>query len=231
MIKSRADVTSNHLKTWHAEVYKYCEDNNLLEALNDPTRIFNVDEKGFIMTPKNEVVFAIKGQKTVYNRTQNDDKECLTALLGGNGAGMRTPPMLVYPNKRMPSNILLHLPANWSVGISDNGWQTQQTFFDYIKDVFCKWLIDAKIKLPVILFIDGHKSHISLTLSDFCSAHQIELVALYPNAAHIIQPMDVVVFKSLGAFWDIKVKDWKIANQFAKINKKDIAVSNVRDGK
>ncbi|XP_037047986.1 uncharacterized protein LOC119082540 [Bradysia coprophila] len=186
-------------------------------------RVFNMDEKGFILSPKNEVVLAKRGQRAVYNRSQNDEKECVTALLGGNAAGIQTPPMLVYAYKRMPSNILLNLPADWSVGISDNGWQTQNTFMDYISNVFCKWLTESNIKLPVILFIDGHKSHISLTLSEFCSAHQIELVALYPNATHIIQPMDVVVFKPLGAAWEIKLKDWKINHEFAKIDKKDIA--------
>lgn len=199
LIKSRAAVTEVQLKSWHAEVRKYCADNDLLEALNDPKRTFNMDEKGFIMTPKNEVVLARRGQKAVYNRSENDEKECVTALLGGNAAGMQTPPMLVYPYKRMPSNILLHLPPNWSVGISENGWQTQQTFYDYISNVFCKWLSESSIELPIILFIDGHKSHMSLTLSEFCSANQIELVALYPNATHVIQPMDVVVFKPLGA--------------------------------
>ncbi len=74
LIKSRATVT---------EVLKYCEDNGLMEALNDPKRVFNMDEKGFIMTPKNEVVLARKCQKAVYNRSENDEKECVTALLGG----------------------------------------------------------------------------------------------------------------------------------------------------
>ncbi len=103
-----------------------------------------------------------------------------------------------------------------------NKQTNKQTFFDYISNVFCKWLSESQIKLPVILFIDGHKSHISLTLSEFCSARQIELVALYPNATHVIQPMDVVVFKPLGASWEAKVKDWKIEHQFAKVDKKDI---------
>lgn len=111
------------------------------------------------MTPKNEVVLARRGQKAVYNRSGNDEKECVTALLGGNAAGMQTPPMLVYPYKRMPFNILLNLPQKWTVGISDNGWQTQKTFYDYISDVFCKWLSATNIKLPIILFIDGHKLH------------------------------------------------------------------------
>lgn len=223
LVKPRAAVTADQLKYWHGEVRKYCEDNNLMDVLNDPSRVFNMDEKGFILTPKNEVVLAKRGQTAVYSQSQNDEKECVTALLGGNAAGSATPPMMVYAYKRMPSNILLNLPANWSVGISESGWQTQQTFFDYIKNVFHKWLLENDIELPIILFIDGHKSHMSLTLSEFCTANQIELVALYPNATHVIQPMDVVVFKPLGSSWEVQLKDWKIDHEFAKVDKKDIA--------
>lgn len=222
---NRAAITKDQIKFWHDEVYKYCKDNDMLDILNDSSRVFNMDEKGFVLTPKNEVVLARRGDKAVYNRSKNDEKECVTALLGGNAAGKQTPPMIVLPYKRMPSNVLHHLPANWSVGISDRGWQTQATFYDYMSNVFHKWLLEENMKLPVILFIDGHKSHIYLTLSEFCASNQIELVALFPNSTHVIQrqPMDVTVFKPLNESWMNEVNVWKLKHEYAKIEKKDVA--------
>lgn len=123
----------------------------------------------------------------------------------------------------MPAAVLLNNPAKWSVGISDSGWQTQQTFHDYMVNIFHKWLLDEKIQLPVIVFIDGHNTHVSLTLSDFCATHQIELIALYPNSTHLTQPMIVGVFKPLNTSWQEKAKDWRVINQYAKIEKKDVA--------
>lgn len=219
----RAAVTADKIREWHADILKYCEEHDLLGALNDPSRVFNMDEKGFILTPNKEVVLVQRGDKAVYNRSKNDEKECVTALLGGNAAGKMTPPMMIHSYKRMPSAILASNPAKWSVGISDNGWQTQQTFHDYIVNIFHKWLQEENIQLPVILFIDGHKSHVSLTLSDFCAEHQIELIALYPNSTHLTQPMDVGVFKPLNTSWTNQAKDWRIHNQYAKIEKKDVA--------
>lgn len=220
---SRAAITEEKLRNWHSDINKYCERENILDILEDPTRIFNMDEKGFILTPNNEIVLVRRGDKAVYNRSKNDEKECVTALLGGSAAGLATPPMMIHSFKRMPAGILQNNPENWSVGISDSGWQTQVTFFDYITKIFYKFLVDQKIKFPVILFIDGHKSHVSLALSDFCSEKKIELIALYPNSTHLTQPMDVGVFKPLNSSWEKTAKQWRIKEKFAKIERKDIA--------
>lgn len=77
------------------------------------------------------------------------------------------------------------------------------------------------IKLPVVLFIDGHASHASLPLSQFCTEKGIELVALYPNATHILQPMDVAVFHTLKMSWKQKVQEWRL--ETGDLNKHDFA--------
>lgn len=220
---NRAAVTADNIRSWHSEVRKYCEENNLLDVLSDSSRMFNMDEKGFVLTKKSEVVLVEKGTKAVYSRSKNDDKECVTALLGGSASGKSTPPMVVHSYKRMPSNILLNLPPKWTIGISDNGWQTQQTFYDYMTNVFYPWLLEEQIQLPIILFIDGHKSHVSLNLSDFCAANQIVLIGLYPNSTYLTQPMDVGVFKSLNTSWEKTAKQWRLDRNFQKIEKKDVA--------
>lgn len=163
-----------------------------------------------------------RGEKAVFNRSKNDEKECVTAFLGGSAAGLPTPPMLIHAFKRMPANILNSNPKKWSVRISDSGWQTQVTFFDYLTNIFYNFLLEEKVKLPIILFIDGHKSHVSLDLSEFCASHQIELIALYPNSTHITQPMDVGVFKPLNSSWVKKAKEWRVGEEYAKIQRKDV---------
>ncbi|KAF2903627.1 hypothetical protein ILUMI_02559 [Ignelater luminosus] len=58
-----------------------------------------------------------------------------------------------------------------------------------------------EIPRPVLFFVDGHASHLTIDLSNFCSENQIILVALYPNATHVLQPMDVAVFHPLKDDW------------------------------
>lgn len=55
--------SKDEIRNSHAKVRKYCEDHNLLEVLNDPSRIFNMDEKGFILTPNKEVLLVRRGDK------------------------------------------------------------------------------------------------------------------------------------------------------------------------
>ncbi|XP_015121777.1 uncharacterized protein LOC107044421 [Diachasma alloeum] len=62
-------------------------------------------------------------------------------------------------------------------------------------------------------FLDGHKSHMSLELSDFCVKHKIILYCLYPNSTHIIQPSDVAIFKPLKTKWRKVVQDYKQKTQ------------------
>lgn len=47
--------------------------------------------------------------------------------------------------------------------------------------------------------------------------------ALYPNSTHLTQPMDVGVFKPLNVSWVNKAKDWRLANENAKIERKHVA--------
>jgi hypothetical protein len=67
-------------------------------------------------------------------------------------------------------------------------------------DAFCFWLLDPfipelkgkQIQFPVLLYIDGHRSHINIRISDICSENEIVLICFSPNTTHILQPCDVV---------------------------------------
>jgi len=93
------------------------------------------------------------------------------------------------------------MPAGWSIGLIEKGWMTAESFFEFISNIFYSWLIKNQIKFPVVLYLDGHSSHLTLPLVQFCRSNQIELIALYPNATHILQPLDVSVFHPSKNAW------------------------------
>ena len=45
-----------------------------------------------------------------------------------------------------------------------------------------------------MLFVDGHKSHLTYQLSVLCNKLKIEIIALYPDATRVLQPADMAVF-------------------------------------
>ncbi|CAG4949152.1 unnamed protein product [Colias eurytheme] len=160
--------------------------------------------------PKGPKVLARKGEKNVYQQVNADDKECLTVLVTGNASGSLAPTTVLFSYKRIPQEIADNFPSDWGIGKTDSGWMTCEAFFEFVADIFYPWLIKNEITLPVILFVDGHISHLSLQTSQFCEEKGIVLVALYPNATHLIQPMDVAVFKPLKEAWRRHVQNWRI---------------------
>ncbi|KAF2886793.1 hypothetical protein ILUMI_19380, partial [Ignelater luminosus] len=65
--------------------------------------------------------------------------------------------------------------------------------------------------------------HLTMELSEFCVNNQIELVALYPNVTHILQPLDVAVFHPLKSGWKKGMQSYKMENDGAKIKKENFS--------
>ncbi|XP_055377922.1 uncharacterized protein LOC129609824 [Condylostylus longicornis] len=165
----RANVTAESLKKWFQSVSNYFENfSELKQVLSNPERIFNCDETAFFLCPKGNKVLAQKGSTHTYIRSANDEKECLTVLIGASAVGKLMPTLVLFQYKRIPANIVRKMPTSWGIGSSDSGWMTCQTFYEYITNCFYPYLLEKKIELPIILFLDGHSSHISLHLTNFC---------------------------------------------------------------
>lgn len=213
LTSSRANVTEEKLRQWHAEVTNYLTENNWSNIVKDPKRVFNADEAAFFLNPKGNKVLFSRGEKCVYSIVNNDEKECLTVMVCGNAFGDVCPSMIVFKYERIPQDIVENIPSDWGVGRSENGWMTTGVFYEFIANIFYPWLLRQNITLPIILFIDGHSSHLSLHTSQFCQEHKIILVALYPNATHIIQPMDVAVFRTLKSAWKEEVHKWRLSDE------------------
>ncbi|RLU20864.1 hypothetical protein DMN91_007478 [Ooceraea biroi] len=216
--KSRASVTEDILRNWFKEVEQHLAEKQLIDI--DGARIFNCDESAFYLCPKGERVLVRKGDKAIYNFTQNDEKECLTVLFMTNASGTLAPPMIVFPYKRIPYSVSQSVPIDWGVGNSENGWMTAETFYKYMSNIFEPWLTAQNIERPVILYVDGHSSYMTLPTAEFCMDHQIELIALFPNATHLIQPLNVALFRTLKSSWKDCIHDWRVQNQ-RKLRRED----------
>ncbi|XP_039302911.1 uncharacterized protein LOC120357158 [Solenopsis invicta] len=217
--KTRAAVTEQYIRNWFSEVQILLKDNS--DVLEDPQRVFNMDETAVYLAPKGGLVIAEKGKPT-YDVFTSSDKENITTLFTVNAAGEIAPPLTVFKYERLPQACLAKAPPGWGIGKSENGWMTYIAFYEYFANVFNKYLQDENIKTPVIVFLDGHISHMSYCLSSFCKQQQIILCCLPPNATHILQPLDVAVFAPLKKHWQKFVKTWRSSHDGMDIQKFDI---------
>ena len=220
--KGRAIVTEEALRLWFKGLKDYLESIKCLDILEDPSRIVNGDETAFQLCPKTGKVLCPKKWKNIYEINVGNEKETITVLLFITAAGKTVIPMIVYPYVRIPEAISNSVPEEWSIGRSESGWMRSETFYEYMANDFNKWLNENNIKRPILCLVDGHKSHLTMHLSEFCSNNQIILYSLLPNSTHIIQPADVSVFKPLKTNWRKTVLEWKsIPENFDKTLSKE----------
>lgn len=220
--QNRANVSVEELQDWFKEIEEYLKEKNLLDISGE--HIFNTDETSVPLSPESNTVLAEKGAPSVYHIT-DDSKKNISLLSTYSASGKRAPPMVLYYYKgKVPKKIIENLPEDWGVGLSDNGWQTGETFFEYIANVYCPWLEKEKIQLPVIMYLDNHSSHLTPPLFSLCREKQIELIGLIPNSTHIYQPLDIAFFKAFKSEWRTTLPKWKNARNIFRLKKEDIAV-------
>ena len=197
--KARAAVTQDRIHRWFDEILDYFKENNLQDILRDPTRIFNGDESGFMLCPKSgNVLGPTKSKEDFYQRV-SAEKEQITVMATFSADGKIVPLMLIFPYKKMPKAIVESIPENWALGRSDSGWINSEVFYEYMSNHFIACIKSSKITRPVVLFVDGHRSHLTTQVSKVCDNNGVILISLFPNTTHILQPADVVVFKPLQA--------------------------------
>lgn len=109
------------------------------------------------------------------------------------------------------------------IGLSDSGWINSEVFFEYMSNHFNNYLDAKNVQRPVILFVDGHRSHLSPEVSTFCSENQIVLIALHPNSTHLLQPADVSVFRPSKAGWSVVTRKWRIDHYPEEVTRKTFA--------
>ena len=54
---------------------------------------------------------------------------------------------------------------------------------------------------PVLLVLDGHGSHFTIDVIEYARANEIHMPCLPSHMSHVLQPLDVGVFKSFKSFF------------------------------
>ena len=72
-------------------------------------------------------------------------------------------------------------------------------FEAWILDVFLKY-VENKPK-PIVIFFDGHNSHITYKTMIACSQKNVHIICLPPNTSSALQPLDVAVYGPVKLAW------------------------------
>ena len=77
--------------------------------------------------------------------------------------------------------------------VSKSGWSNGVIFRDYLENHFLKF-VPGRDNQKVLLLLDGHRSHISVDLTEWAILKGIIIFVLPAHTSHILQPIDVACY-------------------------------------
>lgn len=194
-------------------------ENGLEAILHELSRIGDTDETDVQLAPGKRKVLAFRGMEDVFNIQRSPTKQILTVLATISASGYILPPFVLYPFKRNQPWMAEENQLPFT--LTESGWMNCEAFCVFITEQFIPELKKRNVVFPVLLLLDGHRSHVNLTVTDLCIANEIILYCFPPNTTHIMQPADVGFFKPFKDKWRAAVN--------AATQKKEIEKVTVRN--
>ena len=102
-------------------------------------------------------------------------------------------------------NLYLHwtegVPAGAMYGVSKSSWMESDKFSAWLMKLFIPAHDHLLCTGPVVSFVDGHQSHLSLQLIYIAKEKGVHLYCLPLHTTHVHQPLDVGVYGPLKQAW------------------------------
>ncbi|KAG5674774.1 hypothetical protein PVAND_004724 [Polypedilum vanderplanki] len=221
LTKASANVTATEVKSHYDYFYEFLIKNGYQDLLSKPERWFNLDEKSYVLNPLPKKVLAPKGVKNVYRVDHKNSKESLTVTHCFCADGTYLPSQIIF--KKVFSRLGDVATTCGSEGAfflfaqTENGWQTKDVFFEYIKKL--NDLI--KSPRPIIITYDNHSSHIDIKIFRWCAQNGIIIWTLPANTTHVTQMADVSMYRPVNSEWNKSVQEWKFKNNKQNLDECD----------
>jgi len=189
--------------------------NNLGQSIKDipDTNIFNFDETNVKDEPESKRVICSRGLRRVERKIQSS-KSMTSVMFCGSAAGVYLPPMVIYKAGSMHAEWKRGGPEGACYNVTESGWFNTATFEEWFFNIFIKHVENAELTGKIALIGDNLGSHFSPRVIEACLERNIVFIALLPNATHLLQPLDVCVFRSLKKVWREILEKWRLLSRW-----------------
>lgn len=173
-----------------------------LDLMDRPERIYNVDDKCFLLSLAHQQSVLAKGAKRLHLIAPEHEQN-VTVVSCGNASGSAIPAAILFKEKQMKPELVDTLPPGTLVLTTPKGSMNIASF--------CAWIEHlAKYKSAgkCLLIFDGAKLYLDYTIIEFAEKHDIVLLCLPSNTTHELQPMDKLVSRSFECHWDDQVRQY-----------------------
>ena len=180
-------------------------------------RLWNCDETGLCTSVTSPKVIVRGGVRGVVEVGSGSGRDHITVLACGSAVDEKLPPYVVYKAQTIDPAWMEKGPPGARYVSSDSGWME---FSEWFKSVFLPATEHLRKKHPVMLVLDAHGFHISLTLVTTARHHNTIIFCLPPHTTHILQPLDVSCFRTVKREWGRILKNYKTERCEAVVSKK-----------
>ena len=182
----RAKMASESIVMSYFDDLEKCINQNGLS--DKPHLIYNVDEKG--VTVEHKPPYIVASTEYPAQAVTSGKGKTVTILGAGSASGSAIPPYFVFPGKRMNPDLLRDGSPGVNGTVSESGWSNSEVFRKYLAEHFLRF-VPGRQGSKVLLLLDGHRSHVALTLADWAVQNNVILFILPAHTSHILQPLDV----------------------------------------
>ncbi|XP_069685007.1 uncharacterized protein [Periplaneta americana] len=183
-------------------------------------QIWNLDETGVTTVQKPPKVIAEKGKKQVGRATSAEKGATVTMEVAVNAIGNSVPPLFIFPRVHFKPHFILQGPPGCIGAAHPSGWITGPIFLEYVKH-FHKH-VPSSVEKPVLLLLDNHISHLSISVLDYCKENGIILLSFPPHTSHRLQPLDLSVYGPFKKYYYTACCDWMNSHPGSPISIYDI---------
>nr|XP_023028779.1 jerky protein homolog-like [Leptinotarsa decemlineata] len=182
--------------------------------------VYNMDETGLTTVQRPTKIIAKRGTKQVGAITSGERGQLVTSASVVNANGNSVPPFLIFPRKEFKDFMVANGPPV-CVGASHfSGWMTCDKFLLFMKHLV--HFVRCSKEKPVLMVLDNHESHLSISVLNFCKENGVILLSFPPHTSHKLQPLERMVFGPLKRHFNSAADAWLRFNPSKVLNIYDI---------
>ena len=193
-----------------------------------PTDIWNMDESGFaIAAGHNQTVIAPVDdfRRNTYKPKLGiaENRELVTVIEGISASGNYIEPFIIFKDINHVGTMYgdgrhgpiegiegMQVPVswhdNWTFATSPTGFTNDVLGFEWIQHFHAE-SVSKQVGEYRLLLVDGHGSHSTKELLDFCESKKIIVFGFPPHSTHLLQPCDVGLFGPYKQHFTTAVND------------------------
>ena len=125
------------------------------------------------------------------------------------------PPFYIFQGKNMLQGLLNKAVPGSMHAMQASGWMTQELFVEWLRRFIAFVDLHRDPGQRVLLLLDGHKSRVTLDTAMMAKEALVDLFLFPPHTSHLLQPLDLAVFKPFKDAYRQEIKNHFVSKKKA----------------